>query len=114
MAGEIVITDMMFSSKVAPTAMTMHLWTFGGKLNVRLTYNAGRTSDALTKPYFERVVDTVTRLCVEERAASLTFNPKLELVDAIRSQCINMPCVSHGKDSVYLGSYSALHRIQTL
>lgn len=65
---------MIITAKVAPTAMSFHLWTFSGQLNLQLSYNGKHTSDVLVDSYFQRVVDMVAMLGVQEKEVGIDLD----------------------------------------
>ncbi|PCH34255.1 hypothetical protein WOLCODRAFT_160731 [Wolfiporia cocos MD-104 SS10] len=56
------IVDLDSAGKVDPVTSSLQLWTWDGRLYFQLKYNASRTSDTLMDPYFQRIVDMMTRL----------------------------------------------------
>ncbi|KZT64131.1 hypothetical protein DAEQUDRAFT_769964 [Daedalea quercina L-15889] len=59
--AEIRVTDNWTAGRIDPFSLVYHLFTFDGRLHLQFRYNVNRTSDALIKPWFDRVVDTVSR-----------------------------------------------------
>lgn len=60
--GALVVSELLMAIKPEPSIIFFHSWTFRSRLHLQLTYNHGRTSDALLGPYFRHVVDVVTLL----------------------------------------------------
>ncbi|KZT65557.1 hypothetical protein DAEQUDRAFT_716316 [Daedalea quercina L-15889] len=59
--AEIRVTDKWTTVRIDPCSLAYHLFTFQGRLHLQLMYNASHTSEALVTPWFNRLLDILSR-----------------------------------------------------
>lgn len=64
--AEVRILDQISGGKISPSVAGFLMYTFNEQLNLQSQWNAGRTSDALITGWFDRVVEIMSRVAVEE------------------------------------------------
>ena len=64
--AEIQLLDQISGGKISPSVSGFLMYTFNEQLNLQFKWNAGRTSDALITGWFDRVVEIVSRVAVDE------------------------------------------------
>ncbi|KZT65028.1 hypothetical protein DAEQUDRAFT_677539 [Daedalea quercina L-15889] len=60
-SAEIRATDLWTTVRIDPSCLAYHLFTFDSRLHLNFKYNANFTSDALVDPWFNRLLEIVSR-----------------------------------------------------